>query len=270
MDQYENEYLISPTVFSGFSGFAFNDLFAGFTSLADGGINAGSFNADSLNGLDGWNDASQPSFSDTYTLTETVSSTTATFEVNGAANAAPPLALSIPVDLSLTIAATSTSNKQPTSPTSSVSPDEQLSPRGTAIRGILSPKSKRKAALERNRVAASRCRARKKAQVVDLQSRQNALEDHQAELRAEVSRLKRHLDALERWRDMHVAHGCKGLALPDTSLGTEIAKKDEVNGERQGMEGEIARGNKMEIDESTLSKGAITSPTLYMLSFCGI
>ena len=109
------------------------------------------------------------------------------------------LSLAMPIDSSLM----SPKECSSTSPTSPEITTPCISPK--------SPQSKRKAFLQRNRMSASKARAKKRAFIADLEAQENALEVKRINLMREVTELQCELNALEQLRAVHVANGCLGL-----------------------------------------------------------
>jgi hypothetical protein len=266
MSQFQDDNTGSPTESSSFGEFDFESLFAGFPTFTDEEPGGSVLDANNLNGADQWNEEQPASFDYLYPTTETTSPSTA-LQSYGDVYPSPSLGLNVPVDPTLTLATPSVSARQSTPPVSLTSTDEQTSPTYTGKRRSLSPNSKRLVALERNRVAATKCRAKKKQFLTDLQERQKALEERHAELHAELAFLTRHLGALKQWREEHVAQGCTVFVMPVAPLDTGSAGAEQVDGERKNSAIEVGskRNGDAEIDEPAARRRAVTSPTLAML-----
>jgi bZIP transcription factor len=270
MSQFQDDNPASPTEYLSLSEMDWDDLFAGFPTFPNEGPSEGALDADNMNGVDQWNEEQPASFGYLYPTTETTTEATppaAALQSFGDVYPSPSLGLGVPVDPTLALTTTSTSVRQSTPPISLTPADERPSPRYTGIRRSLSPNSKRLVALERNRIAATKCRAKKKKFLTDLQERQKALEERHAELQAELAFLTRHLGALNQWREDHVAQGCTVLVVPVAPLDTGSARAEQVYGERKNSPIEVGskRNGDAEIDEPAARRRTVTSPTLAML-----
>jgi hypothetical protein len=110
---------------------------------------------------------------------------------------------SLTLDIPITSYSSSIERRSSTSPTSTETITSCTSPE--------IPQSKRQSFLQRNRMAASKARAKKRTFISDLQAQEIALEVKRDELIREVADLKTQLNVLEQVRALHIANGCLGL-----------------------------------------------------------
>jgi len=132
-------------------------------------------------------------------------------------------------------------NKNPTPPNAGVDPSS--SPASTTnpsipktpnnVETLSRPGTKRKAALDRNRMAASKSRAKKKAWIVGLQTQVEEMEEQNKVLNREMVKLQNKVTELENLAAMHVFQGCCGIDLPISPVSMSTNDFKQVEEERK-------------------------------------